>query len=419
MSVYSDDEIVLNEKLSIKNGNYALVGISIVSNFAALFAIDALHSTSEEVAMLNALPALMSIIATWAGAVWLAKVPSKKMFCVRATFVARMFYLLIAMLPFVVHGPALALLVVLAIAVMNFPASFSALSWQSLIGDLIPENRRADFFGRRNRATTFVGMLSTLVPGLVLQRFPVSSIAPYQVFFSLGFFFSLLEVYYLFRHKERMDKRPDMAAPALFHPRQFVTFLHRAPYRMFLIGSIIFNLGWQMAWPLYSIYQIQDASATALWVSSFTVANQISQIITFKFWGRLSERYGNTMMLAIACLGMAIAPVLTILSKNLPYLIFTNLATGTFVAGITLLQFNHLLEVSPESQRTSYIAHFNIVIGLVGFVAPQVGVLLLHIFHMGLSMTLSSVVRAGGTVFFLYMFFHARRAKLQDSVITS
>ena len=416
MSAYSDVEIQLNERVSITNGSFAIIGINIVSNFAPLFVLSALHATAQDMALLNALPSLMAIISMWVGAVLVAKTASKKWFCIRSTAVGRMFYGLLAVTPFVIHGPSLALVIVILIALMNVPASFSALSWTSLIGDLIPAERRAAFFGKRNRVVTFIGMLATLVPGLILQRFPAADIPPYAALFSVSMLFSVLEVYYLVRHREHTDRRPDQTAPALYHPRLFLSYLKRRPYMRFLLGSIVFNLGWQMAWPLFNIYQIQYAGATALWISAFTVANQLSQVLTFHFWSRFSERFGNTMMLAIACAGMALAPVLTILSRSLYYLTALNLVTGAFLGGIGLLLFNHLLEVAPESERTSYIAHYNIVIGLVGFVAPELGVLCLHWLRMDGGMIMSAAVRLGGTVVFFWTARQALRAVRENAL---
>ncbi|KYP81818.1 MFS transporter [Ferroacidibacillus organovorans] len=400
------EEIVINERYSIINGSYAMFGLTIVGNFASLFVIDALHATSEEVALLTSLPALMTVLATWLGAVWLSRVNSKKMFCIRATSVARIFYLMIALAPFFIHGPFLAFFVVLLLAVMNFPQGLSQLSWQSLMGDLIPEDRRAAFFGIRNRITTIIAMIATLLPGLALQAFPSDAIPPYQVLFVLSTLFSFFEVYYLVYylvlHRENTERRPDVVRID-FHVREMLKPFHHAPYRRFLIASMVFNFGWQLAWPLFSIYQIQYAHATAIWISAFNVASQITQILTFTLWGRISEKYGNTLALAFACLGMAATPVMTVVSRNLFYLTGLNLITGLFVSGINLLQFNHLLEVVPKQDRTALIAHFNVVIGVMGIVAPQIGVFLLGKIHMDPAMWVSTVLRLAGTLIFFYL----------------
>ena len=415
MSSYTYDEIIANEKISIRNGSFAIVGLNIVSSFAPLFLLKALHANAEEVALYNALPALMTIFATYLGAIWMNYVASKKWFCIYATTGTRIFYGLIAMSPFFFHLPLVAAIVVLLIALMNIPQAFSNLSWQSLIGDLIPENRRASFFGKRNRVVTLFGMLATLIPGLILEHFPATSAPPYQFFFFFSVITSIFEVYYLVRHIEHTELPLQKRA---FHlrPKDFVDMFQNRRYVKFLVGSVIFNFGWQMAWPLFNLYQINTAGATAFWMSAFTVASQISQILTFRFWSRFSLRFGNAITLAIVCFGMATTPVLTILSTGMVYLTILNFLTGAFVGGTNLLLLNYLLEVSPNEERTEYIAHYNIILGTVGFLAPQFGVLLLPLLHLDISMVLSTVIRAAGGAYFIWVakkwIFHDRTPSL-------
>lgn len=402
MPSYSLDEVRQNEKLSVRNGAYAMVGQTIVGNFASLFVLQPLRGSSGDVAMLSSLPALMTIVATWAGAGWLGRSRSKRIFCSFATGAARILYLLIAFAPLLVHGSAAALLIVLLIALMNFPLALSALSWQSLIGDLIPSSRRAAFFSLRNRVMMIVSMAATVIPGIILQMFPVKSVPPYQFFFFAAFLFSVMEVLYLARHRENREHTPDRGARVALSPRMFAECLKRPAYRNFLIAAAVFNLGWQMAWPVYSIYQIRYAGATGIWISAFNVAAQISQILTFSRWGRASEKWGTRTMFGVACAGLALSPMATILSTNLVYLVFINLLAGGFTSGVTMLQFNGLLEAAPEEQRTAYIAHFNVALGIVGFVAPEIGVWLLSLIHMDFDMLLSSVLRGTGTILLVW-----------------
>lgn len=146
---------------------------------------------------------------------------------------------------------------------------------------------------------------------------------------------------------------------------------------------------------------------TGFWISIITVANQIGQIISFKWWGRMADKHSNSKMLAITALGMATAPFLTILSTNMLYLTFVNFTSGLFVSGTVLLLFNQLLEVTKEENRSSFIAQYNILLAIIGFIAPQVGVYLLHLSSVETAMNIASVLRAvsGGVflVFFLYM----------------
>lgn len=419
MPAHDLDEVRLNEKLSVKNGAYAMVGQTIVGNFASLFVLQPLRGSSGDVAMLNSLPALLTIVATWVGAGWLGRSRSKRLFCSFATSIARVFYLLIALAPLFVHGSAAALIVVILIALMNFPLALSALSWQSLIGDLIPSSRRAAFFSLRNRVLVMVSVAATVIPGVILQMFPVKSIPPYQFFYLIAFLLSFMEVFYLVRHRENREQTTDKGAPAALSPRLFVACLKRPAYRNFLVAVAVFNLGWQMAWPIYSIYQIRYAGATGIWISALNVAAQIAQILTFSRWGRASEKWGTRTMFGVACAGLALSPVATILSTNLVYLVAINLLAGGVTSGVTMLQFNGLLEVAPEEQRTAYIAHFNVSLGIVGFIAPEIGVWLLSMIHMDLDMLVSSVLRGVGAVLLVWPAFMRMRALRADTQTAS
>jgi MFS family permease len=174
----------------------------------------------------------------------------------------------------------------------------------------------------------------------------------------------------------------------------------------FLICGLCFNFTWQMAWALFSIFQIKYAHATGFWISVITVANQIGQIVSYKWWGRMADKHGNAKMMIPVSLGMAAAPVLTILSKNMVYLTIINGLSGLFVSGTVLLLFNLLLEVTNKDNRDSFISQYNILLAIVGFIAPQFGVLLLEQASMSFAMITSTLLRisSGGLFIFLSIY---------------
>jgi MFS family permease len=414
---YLPETIKSNERNSIWNGAFSIIAMSLVAGFIPLFAIQVLGASNQQVGLLSSLPSLMSILAMIPGAIWINRLETKKKFTAIAVLMARFFLLLLVFVPFIPYVNQAWILVVL-IALMNFPTALATLSWQSFIGDLIPDERRGQFFSERNRVLTIVGMFTTFLVGAILNFFDVSAAGPYQVFFTLGFLFGLLEVYYLMKHVEYRkvleNKTKNVKKIDFTIIKKMVK--HK-PYFYFLICALLFNFGWQMAWPLFNIYQINYANATAFWVSLFTVANQVSQIASYKWWGRYADKKGNSAMLLVAALGMTTAPFLTILSTNLIYLTLVNLWSGTFVAGTTMLLFNQLLKVSPENDRTSYLASYNVVIAGVGFIAPQLGVLFLELFGMNVAMSISSLFRLIGGLAFLVVVLYVEKKSRQISKI--
>ena len=396
MKNYPIEIINKNKRYSIINGVYSTIANS-YGGFIALYAIHVLGANHQQVGLINSLPAITSLISVILGGLWFSQLTVKKKFCGLSILFTRSILLFFAMIPFLPDYQAWVF--VFLIGFMSIPGSLANLSWQSLIGDLVPESERGQFFSHRNRVLTIVGMIATAILGIVLNRFDAANPYPYQLLFVFAFLFGLLETLYLFKHVESPIQKPEVQQIKIL--TKVREMLKQKPFLFFLASSILFNFGWQMAWPLFNIYQIEYAHATAFWLSLFTVTNQLSQIITYRWWGRMSDQYGNSMMLFIASAGMATAPFLTILSTNLIYLTVINLWTGAFLAGTNLLLFNQLLKVTTDEERSSYITLYTVFIGFIGFIAPQAGVWLLGQIGMITTMNLSSIIRFLGGIAFL------------------
>jgi len=401
------------ERLSIWNGCFAMAGMSIVNNFVAMYMVDALHATDNEMGLLNSLPSLVNLFSMAIAAILLTRARSKRKFCVAATSLSRSFYIYIAIVPFIIiQQPAL--WVVWLVALTRLPQSFGDLSWQALISDLIPTSRRSVFFSERNRITTIVGLIVTLGVGLFLQQFSKSAAWPYQLVFIITVIFAILEIISLWWHDDSavLNERSQTVIGISLPMIRFAASA-LAKNRGFLLATgalLLFNFSWQLAWPLFNIYQLSVSHATATWVGLFAVASQASQILTYRWWGRKADLYGNRRILGFAAVGMASVPILTILSTNMFYLTAVNLLSGIPLAGINLLLFNYLLEICPVKERTAYIGLYNVALSVVGFVAPEIGILLLHSVGMTIGMSIASTLRLiGGASFFLVGFLIAKK----------
>ncbi|MDP4086819.1 MAG: MFS transporter [Bacillota bacterium] len=405
----------LNEKYSIKNGIASTIVLNGSNNYFPLFAIGVLGATNYQVSLINSLPQFVGMFAVIICSILMGKLDEKKKFTAYSVLFTRLFMILIFFVMYIPKEYQSWVFVVL-VGLMNFPGSFANLSWQSFIGDLIPEERRSGFFGDRNKVLTIVGMVTTFVIGIGLQQFNKSNSFPYKFLFIFAFISGMVEVYYLKKHIEfksettkekRIQKIIDWTA---FRDKPFIYFL---------VCGLFFNFAWQMAWPLFSIYQIKDAHANGLWISFFNVANQIAQIISFKWWGRMADKYSNARMMVFVSIGMASTPILTILSKNLIYLTIVNASSGLFVSGTVLILFNQLLEITNDKNRSSYIANYNILLAIIGFIAPQFGVYMLDQMNMGISMIIAGFLRATSAFIFLMFFYFLRKKRGQSQYAVS
>lgn len=395
-----------NELLSKYNGSFAIASMSIVNGYVGMYLLDGLNASNAEMGLLNSLQSLLNLFAMLAAAVAIRRTKSKKIFCAVATTISRSFYLWIALVPLLPFSQA-ALWVVWLVAIGRMPQSFGDLSWQAMIGDIIPAERRSVFFSERNRVTTLVGLVATFLYGLLLVQFDKNAVLPYQLAFLSTAVFSFFEVFLLLRHDESQHPNgtPQKATSdrhGTVRQKLHRFFQDRKAIRA-MLAMLFFNFGWQLSWPLFNIFQISVAHASALWLGLFQVANSTTQILTFKWWGNMAEKYGNAKILAVAAIGMATAPILTVLSTNMYYLFLINLFTGIPLAGTLLLLFNYLLEVSPEDERTSYIANYNVALSVIGALAPEVGIWLLDSIGMVGGMLTSTLLRLVAGFVFLWV----------------
>ncbi|MEH7353575.1 MFS transporter [Neobacillus drentensis] len=388
-----------NEKVSIYHGMVSTIAMNLASNFFPIFAISILGATNYQVGLISSLPPLVALVMTIPAAILLNRLERQKKTVAMSVFWARIMFLLLAGVVFI-HFSYQAWAFLIIVALMNVPGTISNIGWQTLISGMIREERRGAFFSDRNRLLTIVGMVTTLIIGIVMKK-QTENAAAYQLLFVIAFIFGVLEVFFLMKHKEKAA--PKTSKEQKNSSMDWTIFKDKG-YKWFLISALCFNFSWQMAWGLFNIYHVKYAHATILWISIFSVANQLVQIFSFPLWRKWAEQKSNTLMLVWVAAGMATAPFLTVLSTNLVYITFVQMTSGFFVSGTTLLLFNLLLEKSPKEKRTYCITTYNVLLSFVAFVAPQIGIWLLEVTGIQKSMGIISILRLISALVFLLMY---------------
>lgn len=394
-----------NERISIYNGMASTMAVNITNTFFPLFMITILGASNYQVGLLSSLPPLIALLMTIPAAILLNKSSTHKRIVGTAIITARLFFLAIV---FVVYLPlewqAWAFLVI--IGMMHVPTALATIGWQTLISGLVDEHRRAQFFSDRNRMVTVVGLFTTLFVGIVL-RDATESVMSYQILFAVALCFGLLEGFLVFRHKENdpvvTDTKPKLMDWSIFKDQG---------YRWFLAAALFFNFTWQMAWGLFNIYHVRIAEATIFWFSMFSAGNMLMQFFTYPLWKKWSEKYSNTLVFIVLAIGMASAPFFTVLTTNFFLLFLVQTTSGFFLSGVILVLFNMLLEHSPADKRTYCITTYNVLLSLMAFIAPQIGILFLELFGIVEAMHINAFLRLSSSLVFFAMFwFYSRHKK--------
>jgi MFS family permease len=391
-----------NEKISIYHGMVSTIAINLAGNFYPIFAISILGATNFQVGLISSLPPLIALLMTIPAAILLNRLESQKKTVAMSVLGARLLFLLLIAVVYIA-SPYQAWAFLIIIALMNVPATISNIGWQTLISGMIKDERRGTFFSDRNRLLTIAGMTSTLIIGIIMKN-QTTNASAYQWLFFAALLFGLGEVFFLMKHKEKVQYSSNSKKASM----NWSIFKDHG-YKWFLIAALCFNFTWQMSWGIFNIYHVRIAEATILWISIFSVACQLVQIFTFPLWKKWAEEKSNTLMLVWAALGMALVPFLTVLSTNLFYLTCVQALSGFFISGVVLLLFNLLLEQSPQETRTYCITTYNVLLSFVAFIAPQIGILLLEGLGIQKSMELNSIMRIGSAFVFLLMYSRTRK----------
>ncbi len=401
-----------NEKISIYNGMASTVAMNFSNNFFPIFAITILSATNYQVGLISSLPPLMALLMTIPAAILLNRAHEHKKLVALSILLARIMFLFIVVVVYIPSESMQAWAFLIIVALMSVPNTVANIGWQTLISGMISESRRGEFFSDRNRLLTMVGLVSTLVIGIVMKD-QSNNVTAYQILFAIAFGFGLLEAFILMKHDE---PRTPGSGPLVKKKLMEWSIFKHSSFVWFLAAALFFNFAWQMAWGIFNIYHVRVVGATIFWISMFSVGNMLMQILTFPLWKKWAERKSNVRVFVYAAIGMASTPFLTVLSTNLYYLTIVQTMSGFFLSGVVLLLFNLLLEQSPEASRTYCITTYNVLLALVAFLAPQVGIWLLNAWGVETAMYINSGLRllSAGLFFLVYMLY-AREPK--DSLL--
>jgi MFS family permease len=393
-------------KRSIQEYNiiyYALNGIlfTIVVNLYKPFAnkfIFRLGGTESHISLFTSLPGLVAVFVTLPALILMSNASDKKKSMVKFFLGSRLFILSFAFIPFL-RSSLQPMAFVLLSALMNFPESVSSTALQSFSGDIFVEEIRPTAISMRNKFSTLAQIVSVLIVGRILKEFSSLEneiIMVYQIFFVLAFIIGLFEIWTFNKIKETS------CAPKLSINLKdsFAEIFSNKKYIGFLICSLLFHFGWQMGWPLFSIYQIKYLGADEWWLTILTVTSSLVMFFSFGYWKKLIHKKGNSFVISTATLGMAATPLLFAISPDLYVITITGLVTGFFTAGTITGLLTSLLEVTPDKNRILYIGVHVTLTNITLFLAPTLGDFILAHTNIYLALCATAFFRLIGSIFF-------------------
>jgi MFS family permease len=385
--------LVLYDSIASEAMNTVTTGV-----FLAGFAV-VLGASNFAIGVLASIPFFVQLLQLPAVAL-VERIRSRRAVSVWASGSGRMFLLAAALVPLVLPAIAIPALIAL-IAVHQALAAVSGCAWNSWMRDLVPEERRGRFFGRRIAANTAVAAVVALMGGGLLDLWkaylPSVTSAGYSILFSIGALIGLVGVCLL-----AITPEPPMTSrrQTLHLVERLSIPLRDRNFRNLLRFMSSWNFATNLAAPFFAVYMLKSLGYPITVVIVLSTVSQIANVAALALWGPLIDRFNNKAVLDASApifLGCVLAWTFTglsSLSPITPYLIILlHVLMGFSTAGVALASSNLAMKLAPREEATSYLAVISVVPAISAALAPMLGGLTADFFgshQLTLSLTWAS-----------------------------
>lgn len=230
--------------------------------------------------------------------------------------------------------------------------------WSSWISDIVPDNERASFFADRNRLMQAVLFVTTFSAGLLLRQLQLGlpAAAAFAIVFSVPFFSRLLTVFFHAR-TERVEYGLQLIREIkLKHLFLLPSYRHEL---WFLVFMAMVNFSVQFAAPFFTPYMLSGLRFDIGMLGMMTAASVLAKIVSYPYWGKAIDRFGNRAVLVSASFATALVPVLWLATPDFWWLMCFQVFSGFAWSGLDLSSFNFALSMVGRELRPSFISKYN------------------------------------------------------------
>jgi MFS family permease len=264
---------------------------------------------------------------------------------------------------------------IVLLAVQALLGSMATPAWTALIGDLVPSLR----LGRANAsinlwsavgsvtATLASGILMISIGGSIHQILFIPLIV--AAFCGIASSLVILRIREK-RNGEKLNLKQNLTSDILkvvSHARRTPRFLKYC----YVDGVVQFFMS--ISWPLFAITEIRVLNASMLQLAFLSVGQTVVSIV-FQGWaGRLADSVGRRPLLIFFRFGLITVPLAYALVPDINTLIIVSLFWGLVNALGAASATAYLLDVSPQESRGSFIAVYNLIVGVITFAGSLIG----------------------------------------------
>lgn len=365
-------------------------------NFFNAFAVH-LQATAPQISLLTAIPQFVGALAQMAS-VWLTHFFRRKSLVVATAVVQGLVVFLISGLAMSgwQGGRAMRILIILAVC-YHAASNIIQPHWRAWMGGLVPPRRRGVFFAARTRLTMATSLMVFLGGGSLLTLSDNRGMGwmGFMLLFGaagIGRWISAR----LLGQMHDPTPHPVMSDPEVIVStwQQCRLALRDKTFRNYSLFVAAMQGTVAISAPFFAVYMLDTLRFSYLQYSLNSVASIAIQFMTLGFWGRISDRFGNRLVMLVTSSLLPLLPALWLVSADFYYLIGVQVVSGVAWGGFTLSTANYLYDIRPRRSNFATYAAMQSALGasLVFVGALAGGWVVLHadtLVHR-LSLTLST-----------------------------
>lgn len=357
-----------NLKFIFWDGVFYSLMVGAGENYLIPFALF-LNATSAQVGYLVSVPQLLGAFFQLFSVFLLSDLGKRKTLMMAGVGIQALSWGMILWAPAGIPRHALGLLLA-SYSLYFISGNLASPPWNSLVGDIVPDDRRGNFFGSRTRFMSLGTFLSLCISGIVLYQASKSSrlYEGFILIFTLAAIFRLISFSFLGKMSDpREEAHETLSLPDFFREIRKSNFIHFALFSALTFFAVM------VAGPFFSVYMLRDLHFSYLEFMSVNAMVVVAQFLTYLMWGNFADRYGNRAVLKITGMTMPVLPILWTISPNFYYILCIQMVSGTVWAGFTLSIANYIFDAVPPSQRARGVAFYSILNGLGIFFGALLG----------------------------------------------
>ena len=387
------------------DGLFAAISENFYLGFVTLFVL-AYGASNGQVGTMTAVANLLGALALFPGAQLVERVGQRKSVVVwSGGGVSRIVLLLLAIVPFVIVQPALAIATIIILnGLRAFMGNLANPGWTSLVADLVPDAIRGRYFGSRNMAMGIAALVIAPLAGRIISlgnSWSGQAHIGYQAIFFFAFLFGMVSTFSF----QRIEEPPASPAQQTAHHRgDLRRAIRQTPgYIGLVVSAFVWNMALQVAAPFFNVYLVNAFDSSTTTIGLLASVSSLTALIGQRVFGRLLDLRGAFWVQLVTGFLIPGLPLAWMFITADWQVGIINTFGGFLWAGYNLANFNLLLTLTPDEQRPRAVALYQTAVFSSAVIGPLLGGFLADSVSYQLVFGLSAAGRMLGMVLFTWL----------------